>query len=503
MKKKLIALLLTGCMLVLALAGFTAFAEEEDMAEIVVAWLSFSPLSTDATDAVQEAINQITEKEINTHVNIHWYDPNTYSTQVPMMIQANEKLDMIMYTPVPGSGFPSFQSQNQLMDISELMDEYAPAVKETLGNILDGTSVNGRVYGVASYRDMGSSVYFLMRRDVLNDLGLTEQAQAATKWSDLKAILTEVVEQTDLVGIANVDAGGTVISAQPYFFESDNFSENYSYDGLGDGFNMIYVDQETNQVGCYYFSEAYQAMMQRVNDWYKSGLVYKDSATNNDLGETLIKNGAAFSVCTGAEYGVENAKSIQTGYDIMALKVTESMLSTNSCTKFGFGIPVTATEPEAAVKFLNLMYTNADLENTLAWGVEGRDWVRTENGEATYPEGVTAETALYHTADFLNGNQFITIPWAGAVENFRDEQMASMKASPVSKFMGFSLDTSNVQAELTACFNVGEQYRSGLASGSVDYESTYAEFCTKLKAAGIEKVLAEYQTQLDAWLAAK
>lgn len=477
--------------------------DDEEMAEIVVGWMAFSPLDDSKTDAVEEAINEITEAEINTHVDIQWYDPNTYATQIPMMIQGQEKLDLIMYTPVPGAGFDSFNNQGQLMDVSALLDEYAPEIKSMMGQLLDGTSVKGGVYGVPAYRDMGSAEYITMRKDILDQLNLTEKAQNMSSWTEFEEILAEVAANTDLSGIGNADAAGTVINTQPFFMGADSFADNYGYDNLGDSYQMIYVDDATGKVDCYYFSEEYQQMMQRVRDWYNKGLVYKDSANNQEIGDTMIKNNVFFSDAQMCELGAEITKQAATGYDVVCVKVTDAMLTTGSCLKFGFGVPVTATEPEAAVKFLNLLYTNEDVVNTMAWGVEGRDWVRTDDGYADYPEGVTAETVMYHTADFLNGNQFITIPWAGSGENFRDQQKASLDSAPVSKYMGFSFDQTGFENDITNCYNTAEQYRKGLASGSVDYESTYAQFVEAMKASGIEKIVAAYQEQLDEWVAAQ
>ena len=160
MKKKLLSLLLSSALVVTSLtAGASAvFAEdEEDYDEIYVSWLVTAPLTPEVTDPIVEAINEITEEEIGVHVNMTFYDPGAYATQVPMEIQANGDLDLIMYTPIPGSGFQSFYRQGQLMDITDYLDEYGEGVKETLGDLIKGTtSPDGKIYGVASNRDTGS-----------------------------------------------------------------------------------------------------------------------------------------------------------------------------------------------------------------------------------------------------------------------------------------------------------------------------------------------------------
>lgn len=520
MKKKLVSMLMAASMAAAFLAGCGNSEEvpagggtgsqqegvedgdeDEEMEEIVVAWMSFSPMDDSKTDAVEEAVNQVTEAEINTHVDIMWFDPNTYGTQIPMMIQGGEQLDLMMYTPVPNASFGSFKNQNQLMEIGSLISEYAPAVEQTLGSLLGSTSTQEGVYGIPSYYGMVGYQYINMREDILENLGLTEKARNMKSWTEFEEILTEVVEKTDIAGICNADAAGTVLNTQPFFMGSDSFSENYCYDGLGDTNLMIYVDQDTAKVGCYYFSEEYQKMMKRVNDWYKKGLVYKDSATSQELGATLFKNDVSFSYTGVGELGAEATAEAGTGKDVVSVPVTGTIMGTSAGQKFGFAVPVTSKAPEATMKFVNLLFTNETVANTLAWGVEGRDWVRTDDGFAAYPEGVTADTVIYHTSDFLNGNQQIVLPWEGQEADIREQQAESMEQAEYSRFMGFAFDSTGYENEMTACYNVGEQYRSGLASGSVEYESTYQAFVDALKAAGIETIVAAYQEQLDAWLA--
>lgn len=473
--------------------------DDEEMSEIVVGWMSFAPLDEKQTAAVVEAVNAITEKEINTHVDIQFYAPDTYATQIPMMIQANEKLDLMMYTPVPGASYDSFKGQNQLMDISGYLDTFGKDIKDNLGDLLKATTTKDGIFGAPAYRLMAGDLYIVMRKDVLDDLGLTEKAQNMTTWTEYREILEEVVAKTDLAGVANCDADGSVLAVSPYYLGSDSFAENRAFDTLGDSYYLIAVDEETDTVESYYFSEEYEKAVARAHEWYKAGLIYKDAATSQDMGDTLIKNNVAFSTIETGELGVETTKGTATGHEVLCKKITEAIISTQACFKFGFAVPVTATEPKAAVKFLNLLYSNADLLNTMAWGVEGRDWVN-KNGEAAYPDGVTAETVAYHTADFLNGNQFLVLPWEGDGADFREIQKSLQDSAPISKYMGFSFDHTGLENELTACFNIGEQYRNGLNSGSVDYKTVLPEFREKLKAAGIDKIIEAYQEQLNAWL---
>lgn len=477
-------------------------ADDEEAAEITVALMCFAPMDSSQTDAVEEAVNALTEKDINVHVDIEWYDATTYGTQIPMMIQANEKLDLLMFTPVPGASYTNYMSANQLMDISEILEEEGPTILATNGDLLKGTSKDGGIYGVTNYGAKAATQAMLMRKDVLDDLGLTEKAESAASWTDIEDILKEVVANTDLAGVVNSDGEGTVLYPRPYFNGGDSFTDSAFYDNLGDGYNLISIDSETDTVQCYYLTDNFKEMAERVDTWYQEGLIYKDAATAQDFGDTLLKNEVGFSKVVSTEIGSKESVEAATGMAFVSVPIADAQVSTGSCTKFGFAVPVTATEPEAAVKFLNYLYESKELANTLTWGVEGRDWTLNADGQATYPEGVTADTVLYHTGDFLYGNQFNVTPWEGSALDIREQQQAAMDATKVSKYMGFTVDSSKVDTQVTACYNVAQQYHPALDAGSTgNWESTVDEFQNKLIAAGIEDVVAEYQAQLDAWLA--
>ena len=165
-------------------------------------------------------------------------------------------------------------------------------------------------------------------------------------------------------------------------------------------------------------------------------------------------------------------------------------------------MPVTCKEPEAAAKFLELMYTDADVANLLLWGVEGEDYVVNENGEATYPEGKDSSNC-YHCDEDWFPNCYITYPWEGLGGDFRDTSWDELQSTPVSKYVGLSVDTSSVADQITACYNASQQYRAILNCGQADPETDLPEFLKALEDAGIQDILDCYQTQLNEWLAAQ
>jgi putative aldouronate transport system substrate-binding protein len=75
------------------------------------------------------------------------------------------------------------------------------------------------------------------------------------------------------------------------------------------------------------------------------------------------------------------------------------------------------------------------------------------------------------------------------------------------RHMGFVFNTEPVTNELAACTSVVMEYRDVLRNGQLgseaEVDSTVDEFNEKLKANGIDKIVAECQAQIDAWNASR
>lgn len=151
--------------------------------------------------------------------------------------------------------------------------------------------------------------------------------------------------------------------------------------------------------------------------------------------------------------------------------------------------------------FLNLMYEDQDIVNLFSWGVEGTHYVKVDGSDhmIKYPDGKDAASVGYNSLAWMFGNQFLSYVMQGNDPEIWKKTKEFNESAIPSKALGFIFDGAKVQTEYAAVSNVVTQYKLPLETGSVDPEKLLPEFIEKLKAAGIDKIIAEKQRQLDEW----
>jgi putative aldouronate transport system substrate-binding protein len=457
--------------------------------------------------AVENAINAITESAINVKVNYVAVEVGSYPDQLNLMISSGEKLDLVLTLPAGPAGFNIMISQNQLMDIGPFIGQYGTgivrAVNDVMPNMLNGTTVNKKILGVTGLYNKVTSYYWCLRDDILRKHNI--DVSGVKTVNDMETILQRLkAVEPNISAILPSSSDGAVFARIGALF-LDTFDRPVIYDFLGDQVGRIGVSfmDDPYRVVNLYKSEPYRRVLERTYRWYQNGYIYRDSVTNTEMAEELVKSGKGISWISESEIGVEANKSAQTGYPIRAIRLNDQVISTGNIRKFVWAVPSTSREPEAAVKFLNLMYTDPQIVNLLTWGIEGRDYESKADGTIGYPAGVTAQTVGYHSADFLFGNQYLCKVWEGNPASLRQEALALNKNAVQSEVMGFSFDTSQIANEVTATTNVINQYRPSLESGTIDPARDLPNFIRDLDAAGAERIIAEIQRQIDAWRAAR
>ena len=473
--------------------------ELEDIAQIEIMFWTLNVIPSDV-DMVEEAINEITREKINTEVNLNILEMGNYTQQLNLIISGGEKMDLMVTLPGDSAHFNSMTSQNQLMDITDLLTEYAPELLETVPESwLAGTEIDGRIYSVTSMGDKATPLGFACRTDILEQTGIDPSTiENANDLEELFAAVQEIDSSLTPVG-----TGSQKILTAPYLIDADgNFVK---YDGLGDGDNSLIglMDGDGTTIQNNYTRQVYIDTSTRFVEWYNNGWVYRDGATYDETAETLVAGGTAFGLFKTFATGSESSLAASCGHDMTIIWLDDSPeINTGSLRKFSWAVPVTATEPEAAVKFMNLLFTDEEIVNLLTWGIEGTHYQTLEDGTIDFMDGQDATSSGYYLGDetAILGNGFLAKVWAGSDPDLRDQQYEVNMNAYVSPYTGFSFTTTGYENQVASITSVIEQYRPTFANGLYT-EDYYNEFISRLEDAGVNEYIAHIQEEFDAWLA--
>ncbi len=460
-------------------------SEKGEPYEIVMAYMELG--NTTDLPLVQEEINKIAIEKINAKVKLLPINWGAWAQQTNLMMTGNEKLDLIVSSQY--FGYSTQAAKGQLLPLNELIEKHGQGIKEAIPQeVLGAAEINGEVYGVPSVRDWAADYGFIMRKDLVDKYNIN-LAQLKS-YEDLESVFSLIKEnEPSMVPIANTTQG-VVYS---------NLTGG-KYDVLGDALGVIAFDDPDNVINMFEHPDYVEAV-NMARKWYQAGYISKDAATSQESSPNIVKAGKGFGYLTHMKPGYETQEKLLTGHEMVAVRFTEPYSYTDAGTGFNLSIPRNSQNPEKAMEFLNLLYTDSDIMNLLANGIEGKHYVVKEEGVITLPEGVTESGYLF--GQWMIGNNALTYPWEGNEPDYWETMKEFNNSAILSPAFGFTFNPDPIKTELAALTNVVSQYRTGLETGTLDPAKSLPEFNEKLKAAGLDKVIAEKQRQYDEWRASK
>ncbi|MCA0755786.1 ABC transporter substrate-binding protein [Paenibacillus sp. N4] len=461
-------------------AGGSANDVNEKEMELTVAFLGLGNMQE--VGLVQEEISKITKEKINATVKLMPIDVGAWTQQVNLLLAGNEPLDLLVT-----SSFFNFSSQvakGQLLPIDELVEKWGPGIKDTMEPaIFSSTKIGGKSYGVPSVRDTAADQGFIARKDLMDKYNLI--FDNVKTFADLEPIFQTIKENEP--GIYPLVQRSQAISV------TVDLVRGY-IDTLGDTPGVLIVDNQDLKVVNLYEQQIYKDALQLARKWYQAGYIMPDAATTQESNISLVKAGKGFGYLSNMKPGFEAQETNVTGQELVAVRLNKPISTSDAGTGFMMSIPKNTQDPDRAAQLLNLLYTDKDIVNLLANGVEGKHYTDAGNGLIKAPEG----GSNYVFNQWQVGNNALAKVWEGTSPDIWEQTKEFNKSAIFSKALGFSFDSSPVKTEVAAVTNVNNQYKAGLESGTID-PSKLDEFVSKLKQAGLDKIIAEKQKQLDAW----
>lgn len=441
-------------------------------------------------DAVEAAVDELAMKELNMHVDLIPLTFGNWNSQLSMMLASGEPLDIFTGT---SSQFSTYIDSDYVVNLEDYKDELADTI-ELFGEDAKAGYVGDFLIGFSEMKERGYPGGLIVRKDIMDELGYSAEDFSVN--TDDYSSFDQITELFAAVKEAYPDMvcfdGTNVMGYNPYSF----------VDNLGDTFGVLENYGQETTVTNWFESDQFRTLCEIAQEWYDAGYSSKDIAVNTDSGEIKMKSGNCFSFYAYVKPNTNIEKQAQTGYETEYIQVSDCVKTTSGVNSAMFCISTASEDPQKAAEFLNWTYTSREFNDLINWGIEGTDWVETDDGMAAYPDGVDASSVGYHN-DFgwIYPNQFVAHAWTGNPTDIWDQYKEYNDAMQVSKAYGFTFDSRDVATQEAQLNSVYEQYIKDLAFGAVDVDSKLQEFNDALYAAGLQDVIDAKQEQFDAWYA--
>lgn len=468
--------------------------ESHNYEHIIITYPTMSSSRTEGIEEVVNAVNEISKEKIGVEIELKIVDILSTIEDYPYWITQGIQMDLMVLNY---QDITNYVDQQMVLPLNSLLEEYGKdiqSISQEQGDLFSGARFYEQIYGVSIPADTkGSCGGLWIPESYLKEISFEYDENHIYTLEELDNLFGELKKlHPDQYPLgANV----TIFDFSISLFFMQGF-----YDDLGSSkmSGVLSFNEEYPTLINYYETSEYYDWLTYMRKWYLEGYIYPDAAINTNLDVEMVEAGITMSFPQGGQPSLfeDTLKSEK----MVCLRLTPVRYTMSGKTGTFWTIPETCKNPDAAMKFLNLMYTDEEVINLFSWGIEGRDYEFIEEGVITFPEGKDSTTVEYYNSLGLYGNPQDKYFLNSSALKERLKEFSEQAVSLGFEYSGFYFDITKVAIEKKQVQKVLDFYLDILETGSVDLDTIYPQFIKELENAGIDILIAEKQKQLDLWL---
>lgn len=482
-----------------------ALWEGDGTGKIVVSYLTMITEPAELKK-VESAINQKTKAELG--IEIEWLPISvTEQSKYTTLIGGGTQIDLVCLCLTDPRPYEEVSMIKRLSDAN--IEKFAPNIKKLCddGYSLEVLNEKGDVIGFSTLeRQLGIGGSFIVRKSDLVKVGLAETYtdQKAITYSDLDTIFEALKEE-----YPNSYPCGNVAPVPGMFMATDTLGSDIT--AKSSGVLNLTSDINSTTVVNFYEMPEYKAYVEKMQEWNGKGYINPDALTQGESSINLFGSGKSRGAYIDCWLSLRDEYSTRVGEEVVQLQLQEPYYVAQTAGNGNtWAVGGTAKNPAAALRLMDALMTDQELMNMFQWGIEGEHFeiVDKEAGVIKFPDGVNAGTSGFYNTLGVYGDKnkvYAFLTEGQTVEDIKNRNAieativdkAIKRSSPAN---GFVYDSSRMTNEIYAVEAVIGQYAASVGIGQSD---KYNEFISELKKAGIDKIIADKQSQFDAWRNAK
>lgn len=464
--------MLTGC------GNSTKTTTNESGEEVVtLKWITIGSGMPDNYDSWIEKVNAYTSEKIGVNLEMEVIPWGDWDNRRNIIISTNEPYDIIFGN---GNNYIADISLGAYLDITDMIDANMAEFNELMPEkYWQAVQVDGRIYGVPTYKDSSISNYAVWDKELVDEYDI--DYQNLTNLEDLTPVFEMLkAEKNDY----------------PVYIKNDGvYSIFDAYDQIGAGTQILgvrYDDKDAKVCFTLEEDDIYSAL-ETFHDWYQKGIINPDAAT---LTEGRVYN--MWRIAQGWESAGVTSWGPQMGKDVVVAKVGDTILSNETVRGSINMVSTNSKYPEKCLQLLNLVNTDTTLRDMFYYGEEG---VNFEYVDVDGKQMVHKITEDWTMAGYTQASFFTVTP----VETDTNDQWGEIQAlneqAVSSVMLGFTFDTSEVSDELANCREIWLRYKSEVMAGVKDPAEVVPAIKAELEQAGWDNIITAAQAQVDEFMA--
>jgi len=436
---------------------------------------------------VMTYVNGILNEKYGLNLDLEYIDWGSYNDKMNMIIASQENYDLCFST----EGWMNFYLPNvakgAYADITDLIDKDAPELRQVMPSyIFDQLKVKGRIYGITNYQIEYTEAGIQVKTPLLEKYNF--DLNSVKTYQDLEPLLEKLKNgEPDYYPV------------HPEIQTLDLNNDDILLDNSA-GIRVGFKKSDPNMT-VQWFQDDYKALNDLLNKWFKAGYIRSDMAVVTDDSADLSAGKYLTYVGCGIKPGGEQERTAKTAdhsqYSGVGLQTpfvrATAAIGALTC------VSSSSKNPDAAVKLIGVMNTNADVMNAINFGLEGVSYTLDQDGKIVEND----DPPYWINGAWLYGNQFIVKLMQGQDDGIWEETDRVNHEAEASPVTGFTFDPTPVSSEIAKITAAGAEFTgAGFLGGMCymdDYENLFTQYVAKINAAGLDTYLAEIQKQLDQW----
>ncbi|MBD2869109.1 extracellular solute-binding protein [Paenibacillus arenilitoris] len=446
-------------------------------------------------DVVKIVNEKLIADGVNVKLEINYIPWDAWDQKTNLMLSTGEEFELLHVMENGTVPVGSYVGRGALQPLDELIDQYGQDLKKIIPDYAwEGAKINGKIYSIpAVWRfetsgsgEMGTVGY---RQDLLDKAGVAFP-QTADEFISAAEAMRKVADKNLYI---QTEADGS-----PNFLHRTYDSWPFYVDYRD---SIVKVDQDGN-VTSWLESEEFKKDAEFFRKLYEKKLINPDILTYKKEERDKVVSMGDFLFTTNAALYASLAISKNNPTAVVA----ENYLASEKplLQFFAFGntnaVPITAKHPEASIKFLNWLYSNKDNHNLFLYGEEGTHYNKVGDRTIEFIDDENDEN--YYFDSWMIGNINYMLFDANTPEaHLKAQSVEPTNPVEFSPVLGFRLNTEPIAVEYANVLSVVKSSIIPIKMGVVPYDKHFPAALESLKAAGLDKVVAEYQKQFKEWQA--